>query len=456
MKELLKSPPSLPPIHVAKAIDWAQERAGFNFAPEQSQALQRALTRKVSILTGGPGTGKTTILRSLVAILKAKRTRILLASPTGRAAQRLAESAQHPAATVHRLLKFDPNRGGFFHNEDQPLPCDMLIVDETSMLDTRLAAHLLRALHPKTHLLLVGDADQLPSVGAGNVLHDLLNSGKVESTRLKQIFRQGETSSIVSMAHAILDGDIHLAYTANLASEIREDFDFHFIVADNPEACLQKTCKLLADYLPAKLGLDPIRDAQVLAPMHRGVAGIQNFNTELQKWLNPPDRARQAAESNPRTRQRHFREQTRKSLPFEIPFGSQTYRVGDKVIQTRNNYDLNIFNGDIGTIRSISADGKEMRIDFDGEEKELEKSNLSDLQLAYAISIHKSQGSEYPVVVIPLMKQHFMMLQRNLIYTAVTRARKKAFVIGDPGAWQIAIRNKDAGERCTDLIAKLT
>ncbi len=460
---LLKAPSSLPGIRVDKALEWAQNKAGFAFASEQSTALETALTHKVSILTGGPGTGKTTILRSLVSILAAKKARIQLASPTGRAAQRMADSTGHPASTIHRLLKFDPSEGGFFHGPDNPLDATILIIDESSMLDTRLAAHLLRALKPKAHLLLVGDSDQLPSVGPGNVLKDLIASGKIPVTRLQRIFRQEETSSIVSMAHRILHGETSLPYSANLAKDIDEGHDFHFITADSPEACLQKTIRTVRDYIPDRLGMDPIRDTQVLAPMHKGIVGIQNLNTELQKHLNPIELARQRKNAglsqsrgtHLRPTQNHFRQRTGKPIPAEIRMGASAFRIGDKVIQTRNNYEKNLFNGDIGLITGISPDGVRLLIDFDGEIHDFEKGELSDLNLAYAISIHKSQGSEYPVVLIPLMKQHFLMLQRNLIYTGVTRGRQKAYVVGDPEAWQIGVHNKEAALRQTDLINKM-
>lgn len=450
---LLRSPPGLPPIQIEKAVEWAQGRAGFTFSGGQQQAIRTSLQSKVSILTGGPGTGKTTILKAIVQILRAKKVRLQLASPTGRAAQRLSESTGQPAATIHRLLKFDPAKGRFFHDQDHPLGCSLLIVDEASMLDTRLSASLLRALPPAAHLIFVGDADQLPSVGAGNVLKDLIELGSIPVTRLDQVFRQGSDSSIVATAHRILHGVTGLPYTANLAREIREDADFHFIIADSPEAALHKILALTTDYLPARLGLDPIEDIQVLSPMHRGSVGIQNLNSELQSALNAPQIA--AKRPSTTTRQRHFREKSGKTLPSEVQYGEASYRIGDKVIQTRNNYDKNLFNGDMGRIVGIAADGRSLDIRFAGTSYEFEKGELNELQQAYAVSIHKSQGSEYPVVVFPLLKQHYLMLRRNLLYTGVTRGRKKVFVVGDPAAWEMAIRNGDANLRLTDLPAKV-
>lgn len=453
LNQLLATRSSLPRIKIEKAIDWAQQRAGFTFSSGQHQALATLLSSKVSILTGGPGTGKTTILQAVVNILKAKKIRIQLASPTGRAAQRLSDSAGHPAATIHRLLKFDAAKGRFFHGPDQTLPCGVLIVDEASMLDTRLSASLIRALSPAASLIFVGDADQLPSVGAGNVLHDLIQSGRIPVTRLDQIFRQSSESSIVAVAHQVLHGDPLLPYTANLAREINPEADFHFILAENSEAALHKTLALATDFLPRTFRVDPIAGIQVLSPMHRGQVGIQNLNTELQQQLNPLQQARKRP--NQSVQQTHFRERSGRTLPAETQYGETTFRIGDKVIQTRNNYDKNLFNGDMGVIEGVAADSRTLSIVFNGKSHEFERSDLGELQLAYAVSVHKSQGSEYPIVLLPLLKQHYMMLQRNLLYTGITRGKQKVFVIGEPEAWQMAVRNRDATLRQTDLLNKL-
>lgn len=453
---LLTGPSALPPIAVDRAVAWAQDKAGFAFAPEQAEAIAQALRHKCTILTGGPGTGKTTILRALVEILRAKQVKLLLASPTGRAAQRLAESAGHPAATIHRLLKFDASQGGFFHGTEHPLPASFLIVDEASMIDTRLAASLLAAVGRRCHLLLVGDSDQLPSVGAGNVLHDLIASRRVPVTRLQRIFRQEETSGIVTMAHAILHGQATLPYSAERSADLRPEADFHFVLAPDPETCVAKTLALADKVIPAAYGLDPIADVQVLAPMHKGTAGIQNLNTALQARLNPPEAARaRAAASAHQTRQAHFREKTARAPVFEVPFGDTVFRVGDKVMQTKNNYDAGRFNGDIGRLTGIGPDGRTLLADFGGPPQEIPRGEWHELTSAYAISVHKSQGSEYPIVLIPLLRQHFIMLQRNLIYTAITRGRRKVFLIGDPSAFQMAVRNADSTQRQTDLPHKL-
>jgi exodeoxyribonuclease V alpha subunit len=420
----------LPPIKVEAAIEWSQKRSHIEFAPEQADALRHALQAKMCILTGGPGTGKTTILRSLVEILKAKKIKIALASPTGRAAQRLSESALHHASTLHRLLKFDPAKGGFVYNEEHPLNCQYLIVDEASMLDTGLASAMLRAIPADAHLLLVGDVNQLPSVGPGNVLNDLIQHARIPVVRLEQVYRQRETSNIVSTAHAVLGGQASPPRIANGLSGLDGRWDLQFLPATNPEECVSLVESLVAEWIPRRLkSFDPIRDVQVLAPMHRGVVGIRQINTTLQKRLNSGSKG--------------------------IVFGDTVYSVGDRVIQTRNNYDKNIFNGDMGIVSAVQADAGTLAVDFDGREIDLERMELVDLELAYAISVHKSQGSEFPIVVMPVMKQHFLLLQRNLLYTAITRGRKKVFVVGDPAAWAMAVRNTEQQERYTALPERL-
>jgi exodeoxyribonuclease V alpha subunit len=449
---------TLPSIKVEAAVDWAQQRAGFEFALQQAAALRQALSCKVAIITGGPGTGKTTILRAMVDILRAKKARILLASPTGRAAQRLAEAAGAPASTIHRLLKYDGAARTFTYNEDNPLPCDLLILDETSMLDTRLAASLFQAVPSTAHLLLVGDADQLPSVGAGNILGDLMAAPPAAVTRLDTIYRQGKESGIVSSAHAILQGEAHPGMTFRSLRDLDPNKDFSFIEAESPEQCLQAILYLAHEYIPKTHKINPTKDLQVMSPMHRGTSGIAALNIELQDRLNSKAAAESRLRSDPDyapARQTHFREQTRKPLPAEIEYGSTTFRIGDKVIQTRNNYDKNTFNGDTGIIQSIAADGSGLTIEFAGEAIEYSKGELSEIQLAYCISIHKSQGSEYPVVIIPLLKQHFLLLQRNLVYTGITRARQKVYLVGSLDAYAMAIRNNEQQVRRTHLRARL-
>ncbi len=435
---LLRVGSGLPPIKADAAVEWAAQKAGFAFHELQHVALKNALTHKVSILTGGPGTGKTSILRALVEILKAKKVRVHLAAPTGRAAQRLAETTGGYASTIHRLLKYDPAGGGFVANESSPLGTDFLIVDEASMLDSRLAAALLQAVPSRAHLLLVGDIDQLPSVGAGNVLKDLIASSaqlatlgaRLPTTRLSFIYRQKDQSNIVATAHAINAGDATLPPTVPDLAAAQAWSDLTFIAATDAEDCVRKVIVLCTEFVPRHWHwFNPIDDVQVLAPMHKGVAGVGNLNVQLQAALNPHARG------------------------LRTPGGE--FRPGDKVIQLRNNYDKNLFNGDIGTVKSIDAEAGTLEAEFDGERHMFERGDFGDMALAFAISIHKSQGSEYPVVIVPLLKAHFVMLQRNLIYTAITRGRKKVFIVGEPGAYAMAVRNNESKHRFTHLREKL-
>jgi len=426
----------LPPIKVDAAVQWAEKRAGFVFDGLQRDAVRHALENKVTILTGGPGTGKTTCLRALVDILKAKKARVHLAAPTGRAAQRLAETTGGFASTIHRLLKYDHTRGGFTSNEDHPLATDFLIVDEASMLDVRLAAALFQAVPLRAHLLLVGDVDQLPSVGAGDVLKDLIAASGAHVTRLAVVYRQKGQSAIVTTAHAINSGDFSLPPVLPDVASAPQWSDFAFIAANSAEDCLRKVIELCTQFIPRHFSwLDPVNDVQVLAPMHKGVAGVANLNAALQAALNPPDAAASGARA--------------------LRTAAGEFRPGDKVIQLRNNYDKNLFNGDIGVVKGVDAGAGTLRAVFDGETHEFTRGELGDMALAYSISIHKSQGSEYPLVIIPLLKAHFMMLQRNLLYTAITRGRKKVFIVGEPAAYAMAVRNSEAKMRVTHLREKM-
>ncbi|MBI5690088.1 MAG: ATP-dependent RecD-like DNA helicase [Verrucomicrobia bacterium] len=423
-------PTGLPPIKVDAAVQWAEQKAGFAFHELQRVALRAALTAKLSILTGGPGTGKTTILRALVEILKAKKVRVHLAAPTGRAAQRLAETTGGFASTIHRLLRYDASAGGFVANENSPLATDFLIVDEASMLDSRLAAALFQAVPSRAHLVLVGDTDQLPSVGAGNVLKDLIATERIPVTRLSVIYRQQGQSQIVTTAHAINSGDPSLPPVVPEVSAAQAWGDLTLVAAVDAEDCVRKVIELCTAYVPQHWKwFHPIDDVQILAPMHKGVAGVANLNARLQEALNGRRRG--------------------------LRTGGGEFRPGDKIIQLRNNYDKNLFNGDIGSVAGVDDESGEIDADFDGERHTFARGELGDLALAYAISIHKSQGSEYPVVIVPLLKAHFLMLQRNLLYTAITRGRKKVFLVGDPAAYAMAVRNSESKLRVTHLRQKI-
>jgi exodeoxyribonuclease V alpha subunit len=412
-------------IDVAKAIPWVEEKAKIKLSDSQKLAISLAVKNKVFVITGGPGVGKTTLVNSILRIVGAKQVSLLLCAPTGRAAKRLGESTGLEAKTIHRLLEFDPKAGGFKRNRDNPLDTDLVVVDEASMIDIVLLNQLLKAIPDSAALLLVGDVDQLPSVGPGAALSDIISSQVIPVSRLTEIFRQAATSKIIVNAHRINEGKMPL-YSEKQA----ELSDFYFIAAETPEQICDKLLQVVCERIPKRFGFDSIKDIQVLTPMNRGGLGSHSLNIELQKRLNKNDGDKVSR------------------------FGS-TYGQGDKVLQTVNNYDKEVFNGDIGTICSVDIEESRVIIDFDGREVTYDVNELDEISLAYATSIHKSQGSEYSAVVIPVAMQHFMMLDRNLFYTAVTRGKKLVVVIGQAKALAMAVRNKKSKGRVTALASRL-
>ena len=397
-----------------------EQRDGVTFAPRQKLALEKALSHNLLVLTGGPGTGKTTTIKGLIALLEARNKKIALAAPTGRAAKRMSEATGHEAKTIHRLLKFSPSEMAFEKNFENPLEIEALIVDEISMVDTVLMNSLLRAVPISASVVLVGDVDQLPSVGAGNVLKDVIASGIVEVVELNEIFRQAQTSRIITNAHAINRGE--MPYLQN-----DRDADFFFLEVSEPDQVVEMVCGLCAARLPRTYRLDSIEDIQVLVPMYRGETGANNLNQVLQDELNPKGQ--------------------------EMTRGGIRFRVGDKVMQVRNNYDRDVFNGDIGRVQGIEDDI--LRVRFQDRVLEYEFSELDELVLAYAMSVHKSQGAEFRAVVMPLTTQHYMMLQRNLLYTAITRARELVVLVGTKQALGMAVRNNRVAERHTTLSQRI-
>jgi exodeoxyribonuclease V alpha subunit len=422
------SQPRLPltqPVGSSLPVNSSAPVDDFRLSPAQQAAVKAALTHKVVVLTGGPGTGKTTTIRTILRLLDARGSRTLLAAPTGRAAKRLTELTGREAKTIHRLLEFSPQAGfQFQRNEENPLNADMVIVDEASMLDLLLTYHLLQAIPPSARLLLVGDVDQLPSVGAGNVLRDLIDSGEVAVVRLETIFRQASDSWIVENAHRIHRGEMPL-----FPPDAR---DFFLFPTEEPEQAAELVVDIVANRIPRKFGFDPRDDVQVLCPMHRGSAGVANLNDHIQAALNPAD-----------------------DKKAERRVGGALFREGDRVMQIRNNYDKEVFNGDIGVVTRIDPEDHIVLVMMDDRPVSYEFNELDDLTLAYAISIHKSQGSEYPAVVIPLLTQHYMMLQRNLLYTAVTRAQKLVVIVGSRRAIGMAVKNNRTVDRYTGLQERL-
>jgi exodeoxyribonuclease V alpha subunit len=409
-----------PWIDPDKAIPWIEQRSGLVLAESQRSAVALALTSKVLVITGGPGVGKTTLVNAILRILSAKGAKLLLCAPTGRAAKRMTEATGFEAKTIHRLLEVDPKTGGFRRGDDNPLDCDFLVLDEASMVDVMLMHALMKAVPDKAAFLIVGDIDQLPSVGPGQVLTDIISSGALPVVRLTEVFRQAAKSRIISSAHRINQG-----FLPDLSSPGSES-DFYFVQADDPETAVVRIIELVKTRIPKRFGLDPVRDIQVLCPMNRGGVGARSLNIELQAALNP------AGE--------------RKVERF-----GWTFARGDKVMQIENDYAKEVYNGDIGYIEDVDLDDGELTISFDGRSVTYGFGELDTLVPAYAATIHKSQGSEYPAVVVPVMTQHYAMLQRNLLYTGVTRGKKLVVLVGQKKAVAIAVRNVTGRRRWAKL-----
>lgn len=427
-KHLMRLAEGQPPwegVNTKNAIPWVEGKTGLILSESQRRAVAQACNGKITIITGGPGVGKTTVVNSILRILRARRVKIVLCAPTGRAAKRLSESSQTEAKTIHRLLEYDPQRLGFKRDNEYPLDADLVVLDETSMVDVVLANQLLRAVPDEAAVLLVGDVDQLPSVGPGAVLGDAIASQRITTVRLTEIFRQAAQSKIITNAHRINQGRL-----PELPSIRTELSDFYVIEADTPEAIQEKLLQVVAHRIPQRFGLHPVRDIQVLAPMNRGGLGARSLNVSLQQSLNPT------------------------AEPKITRFG-WTFAPTDKVIQNVNNYDKEVFNGDIGQIQGIDLEEGLVFITFDGRQVEYELSELDEIAPAYAITIHKSQGSEYPAVVIPLSTQHYMLLERNLLYTGITRGKQLVVLIGQLKALAMAVKTVRSRGRMTNLKTRL-
>lgn len=414
------------PLDIDTSLRHLETEMHIRFAPQQREAIHTALSEQAMILTGGPGTGKTTTTVGMIRLFEAEKRRIALTAPTGRAAKRLSETTGREAKTIHRLLEFSPQENGFKRNRRNPLEADVVIVDEMSMVDLVLMNRFMQAIRPGATLILIGDTDQLPSVGAGNVLRSLIDSGKIPVIKLTEIFRQAQQSMIVTNAHRINTGEFpQLTGPA--------DRNFFFIEETEPMAAAELICSLISERLPRHYNYHPMDDIQLLCPMRRGVLGSENLNKQLQEVLNPV-----GGTSSP-----------------EAIRGWQAFRVGDKVMQVRNNYDYEVFNGDIGRIIGINSVDKKVRVQFPDKRVDYDMADLGELVLAYATTIHKAQGSEYPAVVIPLHTQHYLMLQRNLLYTGITRAKERVVIVGTKQALGLCIRNNQVMERNSYLAERM-
>jgi exodeoxyribonuclease V alpha subunit len=425
LRSLREEPHPLPAIDTEVALSWVEKKMGLELADTQRDAIRQATRHKVLVVTGGPGVGKTTIVRGILEIFAAKGLRCVLCAPTGRAAKRLGETTGREAKTIHRLLEFDPGLGGFKRDRHHPLEVELVVVDEVSMVDVVLMNQLLRALPPWTCLVLVGDVDQLPSVGPGMVLADVIASGAVPVVRLTEIFRQAGQSWIVRAAHRVNHGEEPETAPPGQG-------DFYFIEAATPEAVLDRIITLVRDRIPARFGFDPFRDVQVLTPMNRSELGARNLNDRLQAVLNPP-----------------------RADAVEVQRHGRHFRIGDKVLQTVNDYQKEVFNGDIGRITAIDTVDQEVTVAYDGRAVVYDFGELDELMMAQAITIHKAQGSEYAAVVIPLHTQHFLMLQRNLLYTGITRGKRLVVLVGTRKALSLAVQRQDTARRYTALRRRL-
>jgi exodeoxyribonuclease V alpha subunit len=424
MHELLRYPRQLPLVDKEEVLRSAEEELKLALSPQQLKAVRDSMDSKVMVITGGPGTGKTTIIKAIISIQHRMGRTVMLAAPTGRAAKKMGESTGHEAKTLHRLLEFSPKDGKFKKDEDNPLDADTFIIDEASMVDTTLMYYLLKAIPLQASLILVGDVDQLPSVGAGSVLKDIIDSAVLPVVRLNEIFRQSQESMIIVNAHRVNGG-----LMPTTRGDGKHRADFHFIEVEDPEKALERIVGLCRERIPKLYGYRSVEDIQVLTPMHRGTVGAANLNIELQKQLNPST--------------------------DEISRSGRTFKKGDKVMQIRNNYDKDVYNGDIGRIIKIDREDQEIAVNFDGKFVSYDFSEMDELVLAYATSVHKAQGSEYPCIVMPVLIQHYILLQRNLLYTGITRGKRLVVLVGTRKALGIAVRNNKPQLRHTLLRERL-